>query len=122
MINFRSLKRYNFMYKHMVTMKMLFQTVCTTSMNWDDKLKGKTLASWNSFVGDLNSMNYARVASCYFHCVNDSFRTHKTHGFCDASDLPQDPLPIVHSLSGITIKTVRYISKKLLIFRDIARK
>ena len=40
-----------------VTMKMLFQTLCTTSMNWDDELEGKTLASWNSFVEDLQALS-----------------------------------------------------------------
>ena len=68
-------------------MKMLFQTLCTTSMNWNDELEGKTLASWNSFVGDLQALNGVRAPRCYFRSIDDSFRGHEIHGFCDASDL-----------------------------------
>ena len=70
-----------------VTMKMLFQTLCTTSMNWDDELDGRALASWNSILGDLQALSDIRVPRCYFRCIDEPFRTHEIHGFCDASDL-----------------------------------
>jgi len=35
-----------------VTMKILFQTLCITSMNWDDELDRKALASWSSILGE----------------------------------------------------------------------
>ena len=70
-----------------VTMKMLFQTLCTTSMNWDDEVDQKVLSSWNSIFGDLQSLSDIRVPRCYFRCINEPFRRHEIHGFCDASDL-----------------------------------
>ena len=33
-----------------VTMKILFKTLCTTSVNCDDDLDGKVLAGWNSIL------------------------------------------------------------------------
>ena len=70
-----------------VTMKMLFQTLCTTGMNWDDELDGMALASWNSILGDLQALSDIRVPKCYFRYIDDPFRTHEIHGFCDASYL-----------------------------------
>ncbi|CAB4026973.1 Hypothetical predicted protein, partial [Paramuricea clavata] len=70
-----------------VTMKMLFQTLCTTSVNWDDELDGKALTAWKSLVKDLQALSDIRVPRCYFQRLNELFRTHEIHGFCDASDL-----------------------------------
>ena len=55
-------------------MKMLFQTLCTTSMKWDDEFEGTTLTGCNSFVGDLPALNDVRR---YFRCIDDSFRVHE---------------------------------------------
>ncbi len=68
-------------------MKMLFQTLCTSSINWDDDLSGKALSSWNSLVHDLKALSDIRVPRCYFSRRDDSSPTHQIHGFCNASDL-----------------------------------
>ena len=70
-----------------VTMKMLFQTLCTTSVNWDDELDGRALTGWKSLIKDLQALSDIQVPRCYFQCLNELFRTHKIHRFCDASDL-----------------------------------
>ena len=66
---------------------MLFQTLCTTTVNWDDELDGKALMGWKSLVKDLQALSDIRVPRCYFQRLNELFRTHEIHGFCDASDL-----------------------------------
>ena len=49
-----------------ITMKMLFQTLCTSSINWDDDLSGKALSRWNSLVHDLRALSDIKVPRCYF--------------------------------------------------------
>ncbi|XP_028412045.1 uncharacterized protein LOC114534774 [Dendronephthya gigantea] len=70
-----------------VTMKILFQTLCSGSLDWDDELDGKTLASWKSLVNDLQALSDIPVARCYFHHTDELSRNHEIHGFSDASDL-----------------------------------
>ena len=69
-----------------INMKILFQSLCTTGVDWDDNLEGTALASWNSFIVDLQALNEIKVARCYFRHTNDPPRSYQIHGFCDASD------------------------------------
>ena len=70
-----------------INMKMLFQSLCTTGVDWDDKLEGTELASWNSFIAELQALKDVKIPHCYFH-HNDKLpaRSYQIHGFCDASD------------------------------------
>ena len=70
-----------------INMKMLFQSLCTTGVDWDDKLEGTELASWNSFIAELQALKDVKIPRCYFH-HNDKLpaRSYQIHGFCDASD------------------------------------
>ena len=69
-----------------INMKILFQSLCTTGVDWDDNLEGTALASWNSFIVDLQALNEIKVPRCYFRHTNDPPRSYQIHGFCDASD------------------------------------
>ena len=48
-----------------VTMKMLFQTLCTTSVNWDDELDGKALTGWKSLIKDLQALSDIQVTMLF---------------------------------------------------------
>ena len=69
-----------------INMKILFQSLCTTGVDWDDNLDGTALASWNPFIVDLQGLNEIKVPRCYFRHTNDPPRSYQIHGFCDASD------------------------------------
>ena len=49
-------------------------------------MEGTALASWNSFIVDLQALNEIKVPRCYFRHTNDPPRSYQIHGFCDASD------------------------------------
>ena len=70
-----------------VNMKILFQSLCTDDVKWDDDLEGEALSRWNKLVNELHALNDVRVPRCYFQCVDQLPRKHQLHGFCDASDL-----------------------------------
>ena len=70
-----------------VNMKILFQTLCTNDVKWDDDLEGKALSRWKKLVNELHALQDVRVPRCYFQCIDQLPRRHQLHGFCDASDL-----------------------------------
>ena len=68
-------------------MKILFQTLCTNDVKWDDDLEGEALSRWKRLVNELHALQDVRVPRCYFQCIDQLPRWHQLHGFCDASDL-----------------------------------
>ena len=44
-----------------VNMKILFQSLCTENVNWDDDLEGEALLKWNKLVNELHALNNVRV-------------------------------------------------------------
>ena len=70
-----------------INMKMLFQSLCTKGVDWDDNLEGTALASWNSFIAELQALTAIKVPRCYFHLSDElSVCSYQIPGFSDASD------------------------------------
>ena len=69
-----------------INIKILFQSLCTKEIDWEDKLKGKVLARWRSLVNDLRGLKDVRVPRCYFKRTDKRPKSYQIHGFCDASD------------------------------------
>ena len=68
-------------------MKILFQTLCTEDVKWDDDLEGEALSRWEKLVNELHAVQDVRMPQCYFQCIDQLPRRHQLHGFCVASDL-----------------------------------
>ncbi|CAB4007271.1 Hypothetical predicted protein [Paramuricea clavata] len=86
-----------------VTMKMLFRTLCTTSVNWDDELDGKALTAWKSLVKDLQALSDIRFDPQPTSKDNDEAY----------NEVMKNPHPIVHSLSGISLNGSVHIERIL---------
>jgi hypothetical protein len=66
-----------------VVMKMLFQQLCLSHIDWDDELSGDALQTWTKLLNELNCLNDVRIPRCYFQFIPVQC---EIHGFCDASD------------------------------------
>ena len=66
-----------------IQLKMLFKTLCTQQVNWDDPLSGELLTKWRKILSQLCCLNNGQVPRCYF---SGDPCTRQLHGFCHASD------------------------------------
>lgn len=67
-----------------ITMKVLFQELCTSKFNWDEELQGELLNRWKSILNELKQLSSVRIPRCYFDATPEEVQV---HGFCDASEL-----------------------------------
>ena len=69
-------------------MKILFQSLCTKKVNWDERLEGEALTKWKSFINDLSAVKNIRVPRCYanYSQTKSTMRSYQVHGFSDASE------------------------------------
>ena len=70
-----------------VKLKLLFRSLCSDGVNWDNPLEGEILTKWKLLIHDFKSLGQIRVSRCYF----DSSRKpvlFELHGFSDASAQP----------------------------------
>ena len=48
-----------------VKQKILFQSLCSNKVDWDDQLEGAALQGWNQLSSDLEAISRIRVPRCY---------------------------------------------------------
>jgi len=53
-----------------VRLKLLFRSLCSDQVNWDDPVEGEILTKWGALIHKFRSLGRIRVPRCYF----DSFR------------------------------------------------
>ena len=68
-----------------VQFKLLFQELCESKTNWDDKLEGDLLTKWIKLVSSLQDVQPFWLERCYFKEPRDAVVHCNLHGFCDAS-------------------------------------
>lgn len=66
-----------------IKMKILFQALCVNKGDWDEKLEGEYLSSWNQFLQDILALRTLHVPRC---CFENNPVEFQLHGFCDASE------------------------------------
>ena len=71
-----------------INMKILFQSLCTKKVNWDEGLEGEALTKWKSFINDRSAVKNIRVPRCYanYPQTKATVRSYQIHGFSDASE------------------------------------
>ena len=69
----------------MINLKVLFQRLCTSQINWDDSLSSDLVKEWESIISDLEEFNKLKVPR---GCILVDYYPVSVclHGFCDASE------------------------------------
>ena len=67
-------------------MKVLFQEICSTRVNWDQDLEGKLLTTWKRLIAGLDALKNIQIPRCYFSLTSEDPVSRQLHGFCDASN------------------------------------
>ncbi|XP_065918882.1 uncharacterized protein [Dysidea avara] len=68
-----------------VKQKILFQSLCSDKVNWDEPLDGDALKAWGRMPADLKAISRVRVQRCYFR-ESQRVISCQLHGFSDASE------------------------------------
>ena len=74
-----------FLSPFVITLKVMFQDLCNTRVNWDEPLSGRLKRQWEGVEKDLENLNNLRIPQC---CILvDCYPTSVClHGFSDASE------------------------------------
>ena len=68
-----------------IKLKVLFQTLCTESVDWDEPLKGRALEQWNRFMEETKALKQIQIPRCYSLSSSSPIKV-QLHGFSDASE------------------------------------
>ena len=66
-----------------ITLKIFFQELCKSKLNWDEPLPSQLLRKWKSLVSKFQGIVIS-VPRCHFHSI-DTSEDCVLYGFCDAS-------------------------------------
>ena len=67
-----------------IRLKLLFRSLCTDNVDWDDPIEGDALTKWKSLIAEFGCVNQIRVPRCYFRGSLKPVSM-ELHGFSDAS-------------------------------------
>ena len=67
-----------------IRLKLLFRSLCTNNVNWDDSIEGEALSRWRSLINEFSCVNQIKVPRCYFRSSLNPILI-ELHGFSDAS-------------------------------------
>ncbi|XP_015767737.1 PREDICTED: uncharacterized protein LOC107346459 [Acropora digitifera] len=68
----------------LVSVKVLFQELCSNKVEWDEELKNDDKKRWVSWIEDLKGVGEISVARCVYRAPHDQTNCF-LHGFADAS-------------------------------------
>ena len=69
-----------------VTMKVLFQDICNSKINWDDKLSQELKVRWFKIITDISDNCYFETSRPYVNIDDDkSVKIYELPGFVDAN-------------------------------------
>ena len=69
-----------------VTMKVLFQDICKSKINWDDKLSEELKVRWFKIIKNISDNSYFEIIRPYLKIDDDkSVKSYELHGFSDAN-------------------------------------
>ena len=67
-----------------IRLKLLFRSLCTDNVNWDDPIEGYALTKRKSLIAEFGCVNQIRVPRCYFRGSLKPVSV-ELHGFSNAS-------------------------------------
>ena len=69
-----------------VKLKILFQDLCISNVDWDEELDDQFKSIWHSIIDDLSAVKSIKVERKYcIRDIDDPFTSIQIHTFCDAS-------------------------------------
>ena len=71
-----------------IQLKLLFQEVCLTNVDWDSKITGQLKENWRFIVRFVENLAGICISRCYFYDIEprDYIVSYQLHGFSDASE------------------------------------
>ena len=67
-------------------MKILFQDICKSKINWDDELPDELKNRWFKIISDISENSYFEINRPYVNIDdNESVKIYELHGFSDAN-------------------------------------
>ncbi|XP_065917691.1 uncharacterized protein [Dysidea avara] len=73
-----------FMSPVIIQIKMFFQELCASKVEWDEPFTGQLLNKWNTLLSGFKGI-VTSIPRCYFWSVTEAASKCSFHGFCDAS-------------------------------------
>ena len=68
-----------------VMMKIIFQKLCKSGLNWDDPFDSDTQKTWDSWLRDIAKTKTFTVNRCVFETALNQAESVELHGFGDSS-------------------------------------
>ena len=68
-----------------VSMKILFQEICSDKLDWDETLRGEIERKWSRWVKDLLRTGEIKIGRCLYEAREECVTECYLHGFGDAS-------------------------------------
>ena len=69
-----------------IKMKILFQLVCQSNINWDDKVPTDLASKWAKIIDEIKGLDEIRLPRCYcYNEITNPIIEIRMHGFSDAS-------------------------------------
>jgi hypothetical protein len=70
----------------LVSMKLLFQELCSENYDWDDELREEKKQKWNDWLDELCKTKSIEIDRCLYKNPNEEILEYQLHGFADASN------------------------------------
>ena len=70
----------------LVSMKLLFQELCSSNHDWDDELHDEKKQKLNAWLDELSATKYIEIDRCLFKSPTEGILEYQFHGFADASN------------------------------------
>ena len=77
-----------------IMLKVFFQELCKSKLDWDDPLPSELLCKWKCVVSRFHG-TVISVSRCYF-CSTDIIKSCVLYGFCDASTVAYAAVVYLH--------------------------
>ena len=68
-----------------VMMKVIFQKLCESGLDWDDPVDSDTQKTWDSWLRDIAKTKTFTVNRCVFETALNQAESVELHGFGDSS-------------------------------------
>ena len=69
-----------------IGMKVIFQEVCRSKLEWDERLPEAFQESWRKREVSLRKVRSVHMPRCIYSGINEKVVSYELHGFGDASD------------------------------------
>ena len=80
-----------------ISLKILFQILCTERVDWDDPLTGESLLKFQTIIREISCLHSVRVPRCYFDTNSETVEV-ELHGFSDASSQAYSAVVYIRSV------------------------